>query len=95
MKRNFVITAKLWRWSGDMSAWHFIYVPKDMSIMLRENFPRSSMIKCCYTIGETTWNSSMFYSAREKVYLIPVKQKIRKIEGLMSGDEITITIQIL
>jgi hypothetical protein len=93
--KQFSITAKIWRWPGDTAAWHFIYVPKDVSTILRENFPKSAMIKCRYTIGNTTWDSSMFRNNRENNYLIPVKQKIRKLEDLIAGDEVVVQVQIL
>ena len=95
MKQNFTITAKLWRWSGDMSAWHFIYVPADISLELRTYFPRNSMIKCRYTIGDTTWDSSMFRNNRENNYLIPIKKSVRKTEGTMDGDKVIVQVQVL
>lgn len=95
MKRNFTITAKIFRWVGDMASWHFMYVPKDISETLRKNFPKQSMIKCSFTIGETTWDSSMFRNNRENNYLIPIKQKVRKSEGLMAGDEVIIEVDVL
>jgi len=95
MKKNFTLTAKIWRWGGGLASWHFIYVPRDLSEMLRHRFPSSAMIRCRYTLGETTWESTMFRNNRENNYLIPIKQKVRKQEGLMDGDEICIKIQIL
>lgn len=95
MKKQFSITAKIWRWPGDTAAWHFIYVPREISETLRKNFPKSAMIKCMFTIGDTSWESSMFRNNREHNYLIPIKQKIRKLEDLIAGDEVTIKIKIL
>lgn len=95
MKKVFIVIAKLWQWSGDMSSWHFMYVPKDISEMLRIHYPKSAMIKCTFTIGDTTWNSSMFRNNREKNYLIPVKKSVRKAEQLFPGEEITVKIEIL
>jgi hypothetical protein len=95
MKKTFSITAKMWQWSSDMASWHFIYVPRDISDTVRSAFPKTSMIKCQFTIRETTWDSSMFRNNREHNYLIPIKQKVRKLEDLLAGDEITIGIKIL
>ena len=95
MKKSFTVSAKLWQWSGDMSSWHFLYVPKDISETLRNQYPKSAMIKCRYIIGETTWDSSMFRNNREKNYLIPVKKSVRKAEHLFPGEEITVNIEIL
>lgn len=95
MKKNFTLTAKIWRWGGGLSSWYFIYVPRELSEMLRLRFPSSAMIRCRYMLGETTWESTMFRNNRENNYLIPIKQKVRKQEGLMDGDEISIKIQIL
>jgi hypothetical protein len=95
MKRTFTVTAKLWQWSGDMSSWHFMYVPKYISEILRTHYSKSAMIKCKFTIGDTTWDSSMFRNNREKNYLIPVKKSVRKAEDLFPGEEITVKIEVL
>ena len=95
MKKVFIITAKLWQWSGDMSSWHFMYVSKDISETVRNRYPKSAMIKCKFMIGNTTWDSSMFRNNREKNYLIPVKKSVRKAEHLFPGEEITVKIDIL
>lgn len=95
MKKSFTVSAKLWQWSGDMSSWHFLYVPKDISETLRNQYPKSAMIKCRYTIDNTIWDSSMFRNNREKNYLIPVKKSVRKAEHLFPGEEITVNIEIL
>lgn len=95
MKRTFTVIAKLWQWSGDMSSWHFLYVPRDISEILRTRYPKSAMIKCKFTIGNTTWNSSMFRNNQEKNYLIPVKKSVRKEEHLFPGEEITVKIEVL
>lgn len=93
--KKFSITAKIWRWPGHTAAWHFIYVPRVISETIRKNFPKSAMIKSMFTIGDTSWESSMFRNNREHNYLIPVKKSIRKLEGLLAKDEIIIQVQIL
>lgn len=48
-----------------------------------------------FTIGDTSWESSMFRNNREHNYLIPIKQKFRKLEDLIAGDEVQIGVEIL
>ncbi len=94
MKNKFTITAQVWCWPGDMP-WRFIYVPMDISKNLREHYSRSSMIKCQFAIGKTTWNSSMFRNNRENNYLVPIKKSVRKQEGIMDGDKVIVQVQVL
>jgi hypothetical protein len=39
-------------------------------------------------IGETEWETSLF--PKDGRYLVPLKDRIRRAEGLDTGDEITV-----
>ncbi len=47
-------------------------------------------IRVTATIGETSWQTSMFPSKESGGYLLPVKAAVRKAEGLTAGDEIAV-----
>lgn len=38
------LKVKMWIWSGDIG-WHFISLDKDLSKSIRENYPKSAMVK--------------------------------------------------
>jgi hypothetical protein len=97
MKKSFTIHAKLWKYSGENSAWHFISLDKDTSAYIKSNRepkPGFGSIKAGFTIGKTTWNTSLFPS-KSGVYDIPIKASVRKSEVLKDGDEIKISFKII
>jgi|GEM_PF-1690998 len=87
-------TGKLFRWSGDMSSWYFVYLPKDLSTKLRA-LPRAkkrgfNSIKVRAKIGTTEWDTSLF-PTKEGPYLIAVKKSVRLKEGIDDGDSVKMT----
>ena len=43
------------------------------------------------TIGQTTWDTSIFPD-KTRGYVLPVKAKVRKKEGVGEGDTVTVTL---
>jgi hypothetical protein len=74
-------------WRGP-SPYHFITVPADGCRALREVASASSygwgVIPVTVRIGETEFATSLF--PREGSYLVPVKDAVRRAEGLALGD---------
>jgi hypothetical protein len=82
--------AKLWRWSGGKASWYFFTLPAKVAreIRLVDAGPVRSgfgALKVQATIGATSWQTSIFPSARHKSYLLPVKASIRKSVRLAEG----------
>jgi hypothetical protein len=50
-------------------------------------------VKVEATIGETTWNTSLFLSDAG-TYLLPVKQPVRTAEDIEAGDEIDLLLRL-
>ena len=51
-------------------------------------------MKVSATIGDTDWETSIFPPNEAKGWLLPVKAAVRKAEGLVAGDKVTVTITI-
>jgi hypothetical protein len=82
-------------WRGP-SPFHFVAVPVDGC---REIHAISSLvtygwgvIPVTVRIGRTEWTTSLF--PKDGGYLVPIKDAVRKAEGLALGDEPTIALTI-
>ena len=51
-------------------------------------------VKVRATIGDTTWETSLFPYKEVAGFALPVKAAVRKAEGLAVGDEVALTLRI-
>ena len=86
---------ELWYWRGP-APFHFITVPEDGSMELRALSPVVSygwgVIPVRVRIGRTEWDTSLF--PKDGRYLVPIKDVVRKAEGLVAGDTATLELTI-
>lgn len=76
----------LWRYEGD-AAWHFVTLPVEVSddiAAMTEPTPFGS-VRVRATIGDTTWETSLFPDSASDSYLLPVKRSVRARERLSDG----------
>jgi hypothetical protein len=96
MKDKFSFKAKVWLWPG-FASWHFVYVnQKVVNKILKLNKDKkiktsaNGLIPIIAKIGKTEWQTSLLPHKKEKTYLIAIKSKVRKTEGIYDGSEIKI-----
>ncbi len=93
-----VFKSKLFRWTGDMSAWHFVTVPEKESKKLRALPAKKkrgfNSIKVRATIGKTSWDTSLF-PMKEGPYLMPIKASVRTQEAMDDGDAVKVICALL
>lgn len=81
-----------------MDGWHFATVPKKQSDIIRTKHKGMTKgwgsIPVTATIGKTSWKSSIFPERKSGTYLLPLKAKVRKAEGIFDGDTITLSLSI-
>ncbi|KRB80526.1 hypothetical protein ASE01_01330 [Nocardioides sp. Root190] len=83
--------AELWRWSAREEAngaWFFVSLPFGLSDEIEaEAVPGKGFgsVRVEVTIGTSTWQTSVFPSAEEKTYVLPVKKAVRVAQGLTEG----------
>ena len=92
---NLEFTGELWFWKGP-APFHFITVPADESAEL-ETVSASvtygwGMIPVAAQIGSTEWTTSLF--PKDGGYIVPVKDRVRKGEGVEVGHLVTIRLTV-
>lgn len=86
------------KWSGDKASWFFIVLSGDVvgeihyAAMGRTGGFGSVKVRA--TIGDTTWETSLFPSKESGGFVLPVKVAVRKAEGLAEGDAVALTLRI-
>jgi GNAT superfamily N-acetyltransferase len=88
-------TGELYYWRGP-APYHFIRVPEEVCVGLRALSPVVSygwgVIPVAGRIGQTVWETSLF--PKDSGYVLPIKDAVRKGEGLALGDTIPVELAI-
>ena len=86
---------EIWYWRGP-APFHFVTVPGPQCIEVRAVSKVVSygwgMIPASVTIGGTTWTTAMF--PKNGGYIVPIKDFVRKDEGIDDGDTVTLELSI-
>lgn len=82
--------------SPDMSGWTFVSLPKEMSIEIRNNLKKSEegwgRMKITAKIGNTKWQTAIWFDTKQNTYLLPLKAEIRKKENIVPDKYVKLTI---
>jgi hypothetical protein len=88
--------------SGEIRHWrgpapyHFVAVPDEECDLLQQTSAGVSygwgMIPAAVRVGTTTWTTSLF--PKDGGYLLPVKDAVRRAEGLGVGDVVTVRLTV-
>ena len=92
------VTSELVLWVGANARWHFLVVPEGQSDQIRAHGlsgPRGfGSVKVQAHIGEIAWRTSVF-PQKDGGYLLPVKKEVRCRAGMVAGDQVTVTLDLL
>ena len=80
--------AELWRWKAQES-WFFVSLPFDVADEIADVAAPGKgfgSVRVEVSIGPVTWRTSVFPSAEEKTYVLPVKKAVRVANGVEEGD---------
>jgi hypothetical protein len=99
MKSLYECKGKLWKYPGAKANWYFITLPVKLSqeISLVDAGPRRrgfGSLRVQASIGQTTWETSIFPSASADAYLLPVKAQVRKREALKVGVPVALRLEV-
>jgi hypothetical protein len=100
------LTTPLWIWTTDKApaSWHFLTLDGEIAeaiqataLMRRLEGGQKrgwGMIKVHASIGDTHWDTSIFPAKDLGGWLLPVKATVRKAEGLVAGDQVTVSVTL-
>jgi hypothetical protein len=92
---DLAFSGELWFWKGP-SPFHFVTVPEDECGALEAASALVTygwgMIPVAARIGGTGWTTSLF--PKDGGYVVPVKDAVRKAEGLELGDVVTVRLTV-
>jgi len=78
------------------SAWRFLALPIPEAREIKAQYGNQSKgwgsLPVSVTIGETTWETSIFPDTKSGTYLLPLKAKVRNAEDIT--DDSTVTFQL-
>ena len=92
---EFEFSGELFSWRGP-APYYFITVPDEACVGIHAVAPMVTygwgVIPVRVEIGETEWETSLF--PKDGGYLVPIKDAVRKAEGLAEGDTATVNLAI-
>jgi hypothetical protein len=72
--------------------WHYILIPGDTHISLREWAGKKGNIPVKVRLGKTTWSSTTM-SMGEQRWFFAIKAEVRAAEKVGEGDQVTVQIE--
>jgi hypothetical protein len=88
-------SGKIWYWRGP-SPYHFVTVPAKQSGDIKTIASLVTygwgVIPVHVWIGATEWQTSLF--PKDGLYLVPIKDSVRKAENLEVGDDVTVRLEV-
>lgn len=89
-------TGELWDYDEE-GGWHFVSLPIEDSEELRARTAHVrkgfGSLRVRATIGDSTWDTSIFPSA-SGAYLLPVKKQVRRAAGIEAGDVVEVELEL-
>ncbi|GAB3861434.1 DUF1905 domain-containing protein [Nocardioides maradonensis] len=89
--------AELWRWKAQES-WFFVSLPFDVADEISDVAAPGKgfgSVRVEVAIGPVTWRTSVFPSAEEKTYVLPVKKAVRVANGVGEGDSCRVSLSLV
>jgi hypothetical protein len=95
---EYTFESELFEWQGKAS-WFFVTLPpvaaeeiKEISNGLTNGF---GSVRVDVSVGPSHWRTSIFPHSKVGSYMLPIKQEVRKINRLATGDSVTATIKLV
>jgi len=89
--------AKIWLYSSEHASWYFVTLSTASAGNLLKQAKKQrrgwGSIPVVVTVGKSVWKTSVFPNADAGGYILPVKAKVRKAEGIEHGDTISFTLE--
>lgn len=97
MRNRYTFTSNVVVYQG-VAAWRFIGLPQQDAEEIREKFGKTSKawgsLPVRATIGNTTWETSLFPDSKSGTYLLPLKAEVRKKEGIVDSATVVCDLEL-
>ncbi len=92
---DFEFDGIIWYWRGP-SPFFFVTVPeaqsRDLKVISGIVTYGWGMIPVHVQVGKTEWQTALF--PKDGRYIVPLKDKVRKAEKLVEGDNVTVRLEV-
>jgi hypothetical protein len=96
-KIKYQFSAVIWQY-GAAGSWHFVSLPMELAKEIRENLRWQEegwgRLKAVAKIGNSEWETAIWFDTKTGTYLLPLKAEIRRKETLAAGLEINVILWI-
>jgi hypothetical protein len=96
-KLKYEFSAKPWQHSAP-NGWYFVSLPTEMSNEIRENLKWMEegwgRLKATAKIGNSQWETAIWFDTKHKTYMLPIKAAIRKKEKILTNKDVEIIVWI-
>jgi hypothetical protein len=96
-KITYEFHAKLWQHNGP-SGWYFVSLPINIASEIRENLKWQEegwgRMKATAKIGQSQWETAIWFDTKHNTYILPIKGEIRKKERLGSNEAVQVIIGV-
>jgi hypothetical protein len=94
-KINYEFSANIWKHS-DIGGWYFVSIPIELSNEIRGNLQWQEdgwgRLKAIAKIGNSEWNTAIWFDTKHSTYLLPIKAEIRRNEKIELNQMLEISI---
>jgi len=95
--QTFEFTAVTWQYDGP-GGWCFVSLPKGISTKIRKQFKSEEegwgRLKAKAQIGNTSWDTAIWFDSKSEVYLLPLKAEVRKKEKITLDMKVKVVLRI-
>ena len=88
---KYEFTALPWQYNGP-GGWHFISLPKSLAKEIRHALKSEEegwgRLKATAKIGNSEWQTAIWFDTKTNTYLLPLKAEIRKKENITIDKEV-------
>lgn len=96
-KIEYQFKANMWKHKAE-GGWYFISIPQEYSEEIRTNLQWQEegwgRMKADAIINDFSWNTSIWFDSKLKLYILPVKAEVRKKLALTEEKELSVTVLV-
>ncbi len=94
---QYSFNAKMWQHNSP-GGWYFVSLPKEISSEIRAHLKWQEegwgRMKARAKIGQSEWDTAIWFDTAHDTYILPIKEKIRKAENIGITEDTTCTIYL-